>query len=162
MSLLSALRALFGIGSASTTVRKKKHLSSGRGTFVKHEPPEGMACRYRDVAVAGISHRADVGCEFVFGSNLRLVLEREPTNPVDSNAIRVIGVWQHRGIEKRELIGYVPRDTAARIASRYPHTDIRAVPIVVFQPDSKHRTPGVRFDIYTPRVKRKVKSASSN
>jgi len=118
-----------------------------------------MACRYRDVAVAGISYRFDAATEFVFGSNHRIELEREPTNPVDQNAIKVIGVWQHRGMSRREHLGYVPKDTAAEIAARYATSPLGAVPIVVFEPDCDHQTPGIRFDIYTPRVKR-AKSAT--
>ena len=126
----------------------------GRGVVVKHAPPEGMACRYRDVAVAGISYRVDAATAFVFGSNHRIELERAPTNHMDGNAIKVIGVWQDRGMSRREHLGYVPKDTAAKIAAKYATAPLEAVPIVVFQPDCDHETPGARFDIYTPRVKR--------
>src|SRR5262249_25605130 len=156
MGLLSAIiRSILGTSSetaSNNTVKKPRNSDrrDGRGVMVKHEPPAGMACRYRDVAVAGISYRAEAGTEFVFGSNQRIQLEREPTNPKDRNAIKVIGIWVHRGVSRREHIGYVPKETAAQIAARYSGSPLQAVPIVVFQPDGDHETPGVRFDIYTP------------
>jgi len=44
-------------------------------------------------------------------------LEREPTNPHDENAVRMIGTYQDaQGSTLRSMIGYLPREIAAEIA----------------------------------------------
>jgi hypothetical protein len=50
---------------------------------------------------------------------LGVVLEREPGNGADSNAIKVIGYWRWRGLltsaNERRHVGYVPRKLAYRL-----------------------------------------------
>jgi HIRAN domain len=169
MELLALLRSLLtpsepkrGGLQITITGPQRWPPSESRSVFVKHELPEGMACRYRDVKVAGISYREEIATEFVLrGVNHRLELEREPSNVKDANAIKVIAVWEVAGQCRKAHIGYVPRETAQQIAERHKEAPLAAVPIVVFQPDCDHPTPGVRFDIYTPRAQRKRKKATT-
>lgn len=53
------------------------------------------------------------------GKYVDVVLVREPANPADKNAIKVIARWH--GADKklrRALVGYVPKDAAASLAGR--------------------------------------------
>ncbi len=52
--------------------------------------------------------------EFCGGKEQELVIEPEPANPHDPNALRILGVWG-RGRHQKH-IGYVDRETANRIA----------------------------------------------
>jgi hypothetical protein len=105
-----------------------------------------MACRYRDVQVAGISYREEIATDYVMrGMNRHLELEREPTNVKDSNAIKVIAVWEQGGELRRGHIGYVPAEISKKIAERHNDALLAAVPIVVLPPDRKHQSQGVRL-----------------
>lgn len=45
------------------------------------------------VSVAGISHRKEVVKQLIKGSGRKIILEKEPDNAYDKNAIKVIGRW---------------------------------------------------------------------
>ena len=72
-----------------------------------------------NIAIAGISRQRLSATEFFAGFKQALIVEREPTNPPDSNAIAVIGTWTERGTftSRREHLGYVPREVASKVAS---------------------------------------------
>jgi hypothetical protein len=73
----------------------------------------------RDVPVAGISFpdALENSTAFIAGCDRFLLLERDPGNRHDPNAIRVIGRWHGAsGSEHQMQIGWVPREVAARIA----------------------------------------------
>ena len=63
------------------------------------------------ISVVGISFRRRNALRFAAGMDQALLFEREPHNPHDQNAIKVIGVCG----DSRDLIGYVPRDLASRL-----------------------------------------------
>lgn len=58
--------------------------------------------------VMGISRRRDEADAFYYAKKRALTLEREPANPKDSNAIKVLG--------NGHMLGYVPRQLAAELA----------------------------------------------
>jgi hypothetical protein len=65
--------------------------------------------RLRVIAVAGVSFRPEAVTDSSFDPGARLVLEPEPDNEHDPNAV---GIWN----EQRTLqAGYVPRDVAPEL-----------------------------------------------
>nr|WP_249185864.1 HIRAN domain-containing protein [Burkholderia ambifaria] len=63
------------------------------------------------ISVVGIQYRRRDALRFAAGSDQALLFEREPHNPQDPNAIKVIGVCR----SSRDFIGYVPRDLASQL-----------------------------------------------
>lgn len=126
-------------------------------------PSRGTRMLYGNVHVAGISQPDCVraAIKFIDGSNQRLELVKDPHNPHDKNAVRVVGRWSDdAGIEKSAQLGWVPRDTAAELAedldgeSQPLYATIRAM----FQP-TRDKYPGIRFDIWSLTVGSKESSA---
>ena len=78
--------------------------------------PDGMSIMAADIEVAGIPYRKAAALAFARGKQQYLELEREPSNPHDPNAIKVIGVSKGLFGWKRHFVGYVPRETAKEIA----------------------------------------------
>jgi hypothetical protein len=72
------------------------------------------ADRYLDVN--GIQFRKAAASAFAEGEMTVLSFEREPNNPNDPNALRVIGTWDDHRQTKRLHVGYVDSVTARRIA----------------------------------------------
>lgn len=71
--------------------------------------------------LVGEQHRKAACLSFAEGRRCRVEVEREPTNPHDANAIRVIGSWiDGQGAARREVLGYLGRDMAARLAETRP------------------------------------------
>lgn len=52
------------------------------------------------ISVAGLSKSQDVVVKFAQGGSQDIVLEREPDNPIDKNAIMVMAKWTD---ENREV-----------------------------------------------------------
>jgi hypothetical protein len=104
----------------------------------------------RDVPVAGISFPEvlENAKAFIAGCDRSLLLERDPGNRHDPNAIRVIGRWHGAAGSMCEMqIGWVPRDIAARIADRAECAPIYGTLTTLFKPD-EGRNPGIRFGIW--------------
>lgn len=80
-----------------------------RGTSFLPPIPRGYQIFESRLSVAGLQHHKDDAREFAEAATKTLVLEREPSNAHDSNAIKVIGVVDG---ETRRAIGYVPREIA--------------------------------------------------
>lgn len=68
--------------------------------------PQGYQIYKRMLMVAGISFRKYDASLFIRGSCQTLEFEREPNNPKDKNAIKVIGVTP----TSRYFVGYVPKE----------------------------------------------------
>jgi hypothetical protein len=85
---------------------------------LRFEPPipDGMWIMEAHIEVAGIPHRMGNAVAFARRGQHYLELEREPNNPHDPNAIKVIGVSKGWFFWRRHFLGYVPRETAARVA----------------------------------------------
>ena len=114
-------------GDCSRNISTEQNLSHDFCSYDR-DAPEGIAhrkyCR-NHTNVAGIQfHRAEAlryidgaASADINGGPHGLILRREPDNPHDSNAIRVLGWW---GTEQ-VVLGYVPREIAlayARIVDR--------------------------------------------
>lgn len=75
--------------------------------------PKGFRIYAARLVVAGTQYRHDDARRFAEGSDQTLEFERDPSNPQDPNAIKVIGVDQR----ERRFIGYVPRGEAEQIVA---------------------------------------------
>jgi hypothetical protein len=64
------------------------------------------------MSVQGVQFRKDAANQFINDSNQRLILEAEPNNQSDVNAIKIIG----EGNRGRCHLGYVPKDVALKLA----------------------------------------------
>jgi tetratricopeptide (TPR) repeat protein len=60
---------------------------------------------------------------FLSSDEQSLILEKEPSNPYDKHAIKVIGVWNAGKRIKKGLLGYVPREIAYILRNTF---DIKA------------------------------------
>jgi hypothetical protein len=121
---------------------------------VNQHPPARFTIRLaKNCMVVGISQSEphENAKAMMKGKRRSLRLERDPTNKYDSNAIKVIGHWQDRAeTEHQGRIGYVPRDIAAKIATRAAGRELYAA-IELLIPSRPFKSPGVRMDIWTHR-----------
>jgi hypothetical protein len=104
----------------------------------------------RDVPVAGISFndRLKNAMAFISGRDRSLLLERDPENRYDPNAIRVMGRWRGAAGSEHEMqIGWVPREIAKKIAEQIEGAPIYGALQTMFKPD-EGRNPGIRFGIW--------------
>lgn len=100
-----------GTGNKPSAKSAAASKSAGQGTSFLPPIPKGFKIFDARLSVAGIEHRRDDALRFAADYDQTLVLEREPDNAHDANAIRIIGVT--RGT--RRFIGYVPKDVAEQI-----------------------------------------------
>jgi hypothetical protein len=64
------------------------------------------------------------------------------------NAIEVIGHWKDKeGKECSDLLGYVPRELAARLAQEAPSANLVATLETLIFPRRK-KSPGIRFSVW--------------
>jgi len=114
---------------------------------VRSRFPPNVTAFDGEYPVAGVSKYQEALTHFIEGSDRRLVLEPEPTNQYDRNAIRVDAIWREAdGEQFRGPIGYVPREHAAVLARRDPNLILHARPIVLFRP-TKNRHAGIRIEM---------------
>jgi hypothetical protein len=101
--------------------------------------------------VAGISLDSyrQAAVAFLQGSRRHLLLRWEGDNPADCNAIQVVGVWQDRcGQKGQGVLGYVPRQVAAKVVAELgPGVPLAATLLVFFAPGAG-RSPGIRFALW--------------
>lgn len=111
---------------------------------------KGIRLLARNVPVAGVSfHEARVNAgAFLSGRGRSLLLERDPGNQYDPNAIKVIGRWRGaKGSENEGQIGWVPKEIAAKIARQAKDVPIYGAIKMLFKPE-KGKHPGIRFEVW--------------
>ncbi|RCK40486.1 HIRAN domain-containing protein [Thalassospira xiamenensis] len=77
-----------------------------------------------------------------------IIIEREPTNPYDINAIAVFSLING---EKHQL-GYLPKPDAARFAAEVPHYVPIAAEVRAIYRKTSNTAAGLRIDIWLPRT----------
>ena len=97
----------------SKTITGKTHSKSSANAGAANEIPSGYQIWVARPEVAGLMHRKKDAVEFVRSKHKRLILEREPDNTHDANAIKLIGV----GDGRQFFIGYVPKEISEQIAA---------------------------------------------
>jgi hypothetical protein len=85
------------------------------GIYHLPEIPDGFQIFEERLEVAGVKYQLDEARAFAAGRDLTLEFEREPENPLDKNAIKIIGRRKTVFGSKHHFIGYVPSDVAAAI-----------------------------------------------
>lgn len=112
----------------------------------KPEGFEGLVAE--EIPVAGISYKNDAATQFVMGVNREILLERDPDNEYDPNAIKVIGVWDDLDGEHRAQIGWIPKVQAGAIAYKHRDKPLVATIEAIFKP---HRDKGIglRINVWT-------------
>ena len=91
----------------------------------------------------------------MFGTDREVILERDPANKIDPNAIKVIGRWSDStGLPHEAQLGWVPAKVAAQIDLDVP---IRATVEAMFRP----RLGKIRLDVWGPRAKKKKSPSPS-
>jgi len=108
--------------------------------------PDGVQIFIERVYVAGVHLRSGID-EFFAGSNISLALEREPHNPHDRNAIKVIGILTTVFSTRQFHVGYVPREIAQQIVERGFWGRVGADLRMVEWGDYKN----LIFDLYGPK-----------
>lgn len=78
--------------------------------MVKETSVAGVTFQNRQKTLMGIRTNLKNGVK------VNLVLVREPQNPKDENAVKVLAKWEKDGTLKRAQLGYVPKDIAKNIA----------------------------------------------
>jgi len=117
---------------------------------LRQPPPEGAKIFAQGIEVAGISFEStrENALSFSYGKERSLELKRDPQNPYDQNAIEVIGHWRdEKGEEHSGLLGYVPRELAARLAQEAPSFRLFATLETLIFPRRK-KSPGIRFSVW--------------
>ena len=97
------------------------------------------------VKVVGLSRdsRSDYFIMLVREKNFKMYLEREPENPVNPNALKVMASAEIDGGLVSKHVGYLPDD----IANKYAGIDLDIRPDSAFMPTSHY--PGRSGDIYS-------------
>ena len=80
--------------------------------FIRKQPKGTPKKIYSLCNVVGVSYRQEEALKAVVGDNLSLRAEKEPTNPYDSNAIKIIADYEENDKKKSVKIGYIPREKA--------------------------------------------------
>ncbi|MGB9554024.1 MAG: ImmA/IrrE family metallo-endopeptidase, partial [bacterium] len=122
---------------------------------LRQPPPEEAKLFAQGIEVAGISFDSarENALSFAYGKERSLELKRDPQNPCDQNAIEVIGHWRdEKGKEYSGLLGYVPRELAARLAQEAPKAQLSATLETLILPRRK-KSPGIRFSIWASSSK---------
>ncbi len=113
------------------------------------ESPGGRTYK-RDVTVAGIVDEParSNAAALIRGMRRAVTLQRDPSNPPDRAAIRVIGSWYDAsGTQRSGQVGWVPKEVARALAKTHPNAQLDATIWKMFKPvDGK--SPGLRIDIW--------------
>ena len=82
------------------------------------EIPAGYQILISKAEVADVHSHLSAARKFALGWNQSLLLEREPKNTGDRNAIKMIGVNRFWFFPRRRHIGYVATELSNQIATR--------------------------------------------
>jgi HIRAN domain len=116
--------------------------------------PDGMRILFGDTEVAGVQHRLANAFTFARGRNHDLLLEPEPTNRHDPNAIKVIGFYKGWFFTHRVHLGYVPAEMAKVVAERGLVHQVRGRLKNIWWGGYVRDYLVVRFDILEPKPPR--------
>jgi hypothetical protein len=124
---------------------------------VNQKAPKGLPKKlHHYIKVAGISqpdaqHNA---IQFIQGTDRAISLKREPDNPVDSNAVLVIGNWRIGPDTYSGKLGYLPKGMGAALLQQDPSFRFGCTLDAMFVPH-QGKGAGVRISIWGPRARKK-------
>lgn len=131
--------------------------------FIRKQPKGTPKKIYSLCNVVGVSYRQEEALKAVVGDNLSLRAEKEPTNPYDSNAIKIIADYEENDKKKSVKIGYIPREKAKKLV-KYNNINITLrtiylpdeLAVMYLNKDSSGNV-GFRIDIWVESQKQKNK-----
>nr|WP_245335993.1 HIRAN domain-containing protein [Staphylococcus sp. GDY8P198P] len=131
--------------------------------FIRKQPKGTPKKIYSLCNVVGVSYRQEEALKAVVGDNLSLRAEKEPTNPYDSNAIKIIADYEENDEKKSVKIGYIPREKAEELV-KYNNINVTlrtiylpdAIAVMYPSKDSSGNV-GFRIDIWIESQKQKNK-----
>lgn len=97
--------------------RPEQQFARERHHRSRHPIPKGHRVFIRDLTATYHSSNREAQLAFCRGRDQSLRIEPEPDNPVDANALRLIGEWTEWGGRQRQMVGYVDAKTARAIAT---------------------------------------------
>jgi hypothetical protein len=113
--------------------------------------PDGVQIFMPTLQPAGAYFKQPGVQRFVMGKRLALELKREPKNPHDANAIKIVGIVRGLLFKRRYDIGYLPAEIARKIVQGgfWPNVgaDLRMVQW------GEYTT--IEFDLYGPKGQKK-------
>jgi len=112
------------------------------------------------LSIAGISHRKHAANRFIAAIERKLIVEREPTNPVDPKAILVRGEWLEGGRTETAILGYVPREHAAKVADQWPNAQLVGVLRAVCPLNPRIKNPGITFALFREKQQKRSKQVT--
>jgi hypothetical protein len=113
------------------------------------EIPKGYWIFSADEEVAGIHFRKDHALRFAHASDQQLMAEREPNNPHDPNAIKIVGWFLEGETIEQVHLGYVPAELAASIVEAGLDRDCQARLKNIWVSDTDFVI--IRFDVLRPK-----------
>lgn len=100
-----------GSGVSNKPVVRRAQGSKQGAVAFENPIPKGFQIFAGNLPVAGMQYRKDEAIQFAQSSNQELTIEREPNNPHDPNAIRLIGLSD----TNKYFIGYLPKELSEQI-----------------------------------------------
>ncbi len=110
--------------------------------------PEGMTVFEGQVEVSGVRHHRDGANAFARGKGHELELVPEPSNRHDGRSVKVVGVTRGWLFDRRRLLGYLPRETAAELSRRGLAAKARPRLCSIWAPGNGYVV--VRLDVLAP------------
>lgn len=113
-----------------------------------------------DIPVMGMKHRLSVSTrrmlkDRVDEETVEAMLQPEPENPHDKNAVKVLVVNEpFAGFH----LGYVPREVAAKLHPTLLSIDVEVVACVITEMDAEEGTANLYVSLKTPARPKKKKS----
>ncbi|WP_423841138.1 HIRAN domain-containing protein [Vibrio mytili] len=80
--------------------------------------PKGYRIYFKAIDIAGAHHKKNEIIHVMRAKTVKFVLEPEPTNPYDSNAIKVIAIKKGWFFSSSFHIGYIPKNIAKQICDK--------------------------------------------
>ena len=124
---------------------------------IDQQQPEGCGRKIIEfVKIAGIQEgkREGAATKFIYGSERKLELRREPTNAYDPNAIAVYGHCIYNGANFSGQLGYIPAETAKNLVGVEP---LKALIEIMYAPIGR-KGPGIRISVWTEIASKKPKA----
>ena len=99
---------------------KKESIISYRDRKFNESIPKDYQNLYAEIEVAGLFENLDNASEFLNGTNQSLILQSEPSNQYDKNAIAIYGNFTRRSLlvfssEKNCKLGYLSKEIVKEI-----------------------------------------------
>jgi len=127
-TICSGLVALLLVSvGACRAIEEKSKLPPGASAKPDFIPPPDENHRWfaRKLRVAGVMYRVDNLNAVATSGNIAVELQREPENPHDRNAIRVMANGLH--------VGYLPAEVAAEVAEKGIFGELIAYPVEIYR-----------------------------